>query len=30
MVNVKEAYTYLMDCYDPWDKVYLFAYSRGA
>ena len=30
IVNVQEAYRYLMDCYEPGDKVYLFGYSRGA
>jgi uncharacterized protein (DUF2235 family) len=30
MVNVQEAYRYLMDCYEPGDRVYLFGYSRGA
>ena len=28
--NVREAYRYLMACYEPADKVYLFGYSRGA
>ena len=28
--NVEEAYKYLMDHYEPGDKVYLFGYSRGA
>ena len=28
--NVEEAYMYLMDNYEPGDKVYLFGYSRGA
>jgi len=28
--NVTEAYRYLMGCYEPGDKVYLFGYSRGA
>ena len=30
VVNVQEAYRYLMGCYDPGDKVYFFGYSRGA
>ena len=30
MVNVQEAYKYLMDYYEPGDRVYLFGYSRGA
>jgi uncharacterized protein (DUF2235 family) len=28
--NVMEAYTYLMDFWEPGDKVYLFGFSRGA
>ena len=28
--NVREAYRYLMACYEPGDRVYLFGYSRGA
>ena len=28
--NVREAYRYLMACYEPEDQVYLFGYSRGA
>ena len=28
--NVREAYRYLMACYEPADQVYLFGYSRGA
>ena len=28
--NIEEAYKYLMDHYQPGDKVYLFGYSRGA
>ena len=28
--NVLEAYRYLMDSYEPGDRVYLFGYSRGA
>ena len=28
--NIEEAYRYLMDCYEPEDRVYLFGYSRGA
>ena len=28
--NVREAYRYLMACYEPTDQVYLFGYSRGA
>ena len=28
--NVKEAYKYLMESYEPEDKLYLFGYSRGA
>ena len=28
--NIEEAYKYLMGCYEPGDKVYLFGYSRGA
>lgn len=28
--NIREAYKYLMDSYEPGDKVYLFGYSRGA
>ena len=28
--NVREAYRYLMACYESADKVYLFGYSRGA
>ena len=28
--NIEEAYKYLMGCYEPEDRVYLFGYSRGA
>ena len=28
--NIEEAYRYLMDCYEPEDRVYFFGYSRGA
>ncbi len=28
--NVREAYRYLMECYDSADQVYLFGYSRGS
>ena len=28
--NIWEAYKYLMDYYEPGDKIYLFGYSRGA
>jgi len=28
--NIKQAYRYLMDCYNPGDRVFLFGYSRGA
>lgn len=28
--NVEDAYRYLMDAYEPGDRVYLFGYSRGA
>ena len=28
--NIREAYRYLMDSYEPGDRVYLFGYSRGA
>jgi uncharacterized protein (DUF2235 family) len=28
--NVQEAYTYLMDYWQPGDKVFLFGFSRGA
>lgn len=28
--NVEEAYTFLMDFYEPGDKVFLFGFSRGA
>ena len=28
--NVQEAYTFLMDFWEPGDKVYLFGFSRGA
>ena len=28
--NLKEAYRFLMDAYEPGDKVYLFGFSRGA
>ena len=28
--NLREAYRYLMACYEPGDQVYLFGYSRGA
>ena len=27
---VCEAYRYLMDCYRPGDKIFLFGFSRGA
>ncbi len=29
-INIEEAYKYLMDYYDPGDKVFLFGFSRGA
>lgn len=28
--NVEDAYTYLMDCYEPDDRLFLFGFSRGA
>jgi uncharacterized protein (DUF2235 family) len=28
--NTEQAYTYLMEVYEPGDKVYLFGFSRGA
>ena len=28
--NVEQAYRYLMDSYDPGDRVFIFGYSRGA
>ena len=28
--NIEQAYEYLMNCYEPGDKVFLFGYSRGA
>ena len=28
--NVREAYRYLMACYEPGDQIYLFGYGRGA
>lgn len=28
--NIREAYAYLMDWYEPGDNLYLFGYSRGA
>ena len=28
--NVEQAYRYLMDTYEPGDKVYIYGYSRGA
>ena len=28
--NIEEAYKYLMGCYEPGDRVFLFGYSRGA
>lgn len=28
--NVEQAYTYLMEVYEPGDKVFLFGFSRGA
>ena len=28
--NIREAYRYLMDHYEPGDRVFLFGYSRGA
>ncbi|MGH8548622.1 MAG: DUF2235 domain-containing protein [Methylococcales bacterium] len=28
--NIEDAYTYLMDRYDPGDKLFLFGFSRGA
>jgi uncharacterized protein (DUF2235 family) len=28
--KVGEAYTYLMDCWEPGDRVFLFGFSRGA
>ncbi len=30
MRNVEEAYTYLMDTYQPGDRIFLFGFSRGA
>src|SRR5882757_5966780 len=28
--DVRDAYAYLMNCYEPGDHVYLFGFSRGA
>lgn len=28
--NVQDAYLYLMSCYEPGDKIFLFGFSRGA
>ena len=28
--NISDAYIYLMNCYEPGDKIYLFGFSRGA
>ena len=28
--NIEQAYRYLMNCYEPGDRVFLFGYSRGA
>lgn len=30
LANVRDAYRYLMNCYEEGDKVYLFGFSRGA
>ena len=28
--NVKQAYAYLVECYEPGDEIYFFGFSRGA
>lgn len=30
MANMGEAYRFLMDCYEPDDRIFLFGFSRGA